>query len=139
MQSPNIQFSVAPDYVASEIYATGTGPDVDPALTSTKANTTLRESFGRVGMGITHDPVKDTSHLSDLAQADLDDRDSMYFKPGPGMIPVPDADWDDFSTGDLVTFTHDAGLGQQTGTYKVGKRKLTVGEKGQEQISVEFV
>ena len=139
IQSPNIQFSVAPDYLASEVYATGTGPDVDPALTVTKSNTTLRQAFGRVGMGITHDPVKDSDHLDDLAQADLDDRGAMYFKPGPGMIPVPDADWDDFETGDLVTFTHDAGLGQVSGTYKLGKRTLTVGNNGQEMISVEFV
>ena len=138
IQSPNIQFSVSPGQVASEVYATGTGPDVDPAITTIKSNTALRQSFGRVGLGTTHDPVKDTNHLSDLAQADLDYRDAMYFKPGPGLIPVPNADWDDFGVGDTVTYTHDAGLGQQSGTYRVGKRKLNVTGAGQELISVEF-
>ena len=104
VQSPNIQFSVAPDLVASEAYATGTAPEQD-ALTSTQANASVRTSWGRAGVGTTHDPVSDQNHLDDLAQADLDTRASMYFRPGPGMVPVPDADWDDFVVGDTVTYT----------------------------------
>lgn len=138
VQSPNIQFSVSPDQVASEAFATGTGPGVDTPLTTTEVNTAVRESFGRAGYGVTHDPVNDANHLADLTQADLDARASMYFKPGPGMLPVPGADWDDFGVGDTVTFTHDAGLGQQSGAFRIVKRVMGVSETGQEAISVEF-
>lgn len=138
IQSPNSQFSVAPDFIASEVYATGTGPGVDPALTSVDTNTTVRTSWGRAGVGITHDPVSDQNHLDDLAAADLADRSDAYFKPGPGMIPLDNAQWDTFDNGDTVSYAHDDGLGQVSGTYRVVKRVLTVGTTGQEKISVEF-
>jgi hypothetical protein len=139
IHSATTQFSVAPGLVASEVFATGTGPNIDPALTATKVNTTTRQEFGRSGHGVTIDQIGDATDLSNKAQAAVDDRAEMYFKPGPGMVPVPGADWDDFESGDTVTYTFDAGLGQQTGPYRVYKRTLTVSDNGQEQISVEFV
>lgn len=138
VQSANIQFSCAPGVIASEVYATGTGADVDPAILDLKTNATLRAAFGRAGVGVTLDPVKDTSHLSDLNQKQLDDRGAMYYKPAPGMLPVTGATWGDFEVGDTISYTHDSGIGLVSGTYRVDKATLAVGDSGQEMISVEF-
>ena len=53
-------------------------------------------------------------------------------------MPIVGADVDDFGVGDTITYTFDAGLGQQTGTYRIVKRTITVAESGQETMAVEF-
>jgi hypothetical protein len=55
------------------------------------------------------------------------------------MIPVAGASVEDFNVGDTVTYTYDAGLGQQTGPYRIRKRRVTVTEAGQEHMAVDFV
>ena len=136
--SAAIRFAASPGTVASEVRAIGTGPDIDTPLATTKTNTAVRASFGKAGVVIESDPVNDASHLGDIAQAFLDERDSVFFVPGPALIPVTGAGVMDFGVGDLVTYTFDAGLGQVTGTYRVNKKTVTVADTGQETMSVEF-
>lgn len=136
IRSASVKFSVAPGVIASEVFATGTGGD--PVLTTSKSNTSLRAAWGRAGASMTVDDDPDATTLGDVAQAYLDARDSFFFVPGPDMIPVTGADVDDFGVGDQVTYTYDAGLGQQTGTFRVMKRTVTVASNGQETMAVDF-
>ena len=138
VQSGNIGFAVGPGLVASEVYATGTNAGLDTALTTTKSNATLRASFGRSGFAITADGADTAGLLSDAAQKALDNRAAGLFVPGPGLVPVAGAGVDDFGVGDTITYTFDAGLGQQTGAYRIARRTVTVGSEGQEAITVEF-
>ena len=137
IKSPNIRFSVAPRLVASEAYLTGTASG-ETALTALKSNTTLRATFGRSGFGASVDNVSEQAMLDDLAQKTVDVRAVPFFQPGPGLIPVAGAQYADFGPGDTVTYAYDAGLGLQSGSYRVLRRMLELGDDGTESMSVEF-
>lgn len=130
-------FAIGPGLVASEVYAAGTSADQAP-LTTSKSNATLRASFGRAGVGLTHDPVVDTSHLSDLADSDLAERGNFYFNPGGDLFEVREATYSNLEPGNTVEYSYDAGLGKQTLTPRIEKRQLSVGLDGTEKINVEF-
>ena len=136
--SSAIRFAAAPGVIASEVRAIGTGPDLVSPLTTTKTNASVESAFGKAGIVVAADPIEDASHLSDVAQASLNERDAVFFVPGPALIPVTGAGVEDFEVGDLVTYTFDAGLGQVTGTYRVTKKTVSVSDSGQETMSVEF-
>lgn len=136
VRSAAVRASVGPGVIASEAYGTGTGGD--PVLTATKTNTTMREAWGRAGVAVTMDGAPDASTLGDAVQSYLDARDKFFFLPGPNMIPVTGADVNDFGVGDTVTYTYDAGLGQQTGSFRIMKRTVSVDADGQENMTVDF-
>ena len=139
LDSPSINVSVAPQIVASEVYGVGTGPDVDPALTSTQSDTAFRAAFGRSGVYIPFDPVTSQAHLDDLAIYEKDARSAQFFQVGARqIISVSDGRYDDFNVGDIVNYSHDVGLGLFTGAFRVVRRVMTVGEDGQEKMGVEF-
>jgi hypothetical protein len=131
-------FAIGPGLVASEVYAAGTSAGQTAPLTTSKANATLRASFGRAGVGLTHDPVVDTDHLSDLAQSDLDERGAFYFSPGGDLFEVLEATYGNLEPGNTVEYSYDAGLGKQTLTVRIEKRQLSVGLDGTDKIQVEF-
>lgn len=137
VKSSAVKFTIAPGWIASEAYASSTGGET--VLTTSKSNTSLRNSWGRAGVALTVDDDPDAATLADAAQAVLDSRSSVFFVPGPDLIPVSGADVDDFGVGDTITYTYDAGLGQQTGEYRIRKRKVTVGPEGQEFMAVDFI
>lgn len=136
--SSAVRFAVSPGMVVSDVFATGTGPTITAPLTTTKFDAPTRAVFGRAGYATTADPVEDATHLDDLTQAFLDERTSVFFVPGPSLIPVTGAGVNDFGVGDFVTYTFDAGLGQQTGTYRIVRRTVEVSDSGQESMTVEF-
>jgi hypothetical protein len=137
VKSSAVRLTVAPGAIASEVFASSTGgPTV---LTTTKSNTALRASWGRAGTPLTVDDDPDATTLGDAAQGYLDDRSDPFFVPGPELIPVAGASVEDFTAGDTVTYSFDAGLGQTTGGFRVRKRKVAVGHDGQETMAVEFV
>ena len=138
VRSPDIGFAIGPGLLASEVSATGTNSGLETPLTTTVTNATLRASFGRCGFALTADGADTAGLLSDAATAALNDRSGGLFVPGPGLVPVAGAGVDDFGAGDTITYTFDAGLGQQTGSYRIGKRTVSVGSEGQETITVEF-
>lgn len=135
--APGIRFTVAPGVIASEVFAASTGGST--VLTTSKTDTVLRASWGRAGTGISVDGDPDATTLGDVAQGHLDARGSTFFVPGPEMIPVAGAGVEDFNVGDIVTYTYDAGLGQQTGPYRIRKRRVLVTAAGQEHMAVDFV
>lgn len=131
-------FALGPGMLASEVFGTGTAANQSAPLTTSKANTSLRTSFGRAGFAQTYDPVVDANHLSDLTQADLDLRGAVYFNPGGELFEVQEADFDDLEPGNTVEYSYDAGLGKQTFNVRIEKRTLTVTPDGQEKLGVEF-
>jgi hypothetical protein len=137
IMSPNIRFSVAPGIIASDVYLTGTATGESP-LTSTKSNTAIRESFGRAGLGGAADNVSEQALLDDLAQASVDARGVAFFQPGGNLIPVSGAGYTDFAVGDTVAYSYDAGLGLQSGNYRVIKREVSVDDDGTESLTVGF-
>lgn len=135
ISSPNIKFSVAPGIIASESF--GVAKDTNGnVITSTQTNTTLRQDFGRIGYAESYEDGEQAL-LDDLTQAAVDVRNTMMFQPGPGLLPVDGAKVEDFNPGDIVSYLYDAGLGNQSGVYRVKRKKVTV-DKGQESIEVEF-
>lgn len=139
VKSASVRFSVAPGLIASEVYALGTDAENTP-ITATTSNTALRAAFGRVGYAASVDATAgDTTLLSDFAAAWKAERASQLFQPSPeGLIPVSGAGIDDFEVGDTVTYAFDAGIGWQTGDYRILKKTVTVDEAGAEDIEVEF-
>jgi hypothetical protein len=136
VKSPNVQFAIGPGVIASDLHATGTGK---ATVTTTKANTSLRESFGRAGASVSIDGADTAALINAAAQAEIDKRASGYFAPGPGLVPVAGAGVADFGVGDTVTYSFDSGLGLQTGAFRIRKREVAVSMTGDETMSVEFV
>jgi hypothetical protein len=128
--------SVAAGDVASEAYGLG-GNGVD-AITARASNTTLRAEFGRTGVAESFDGVTVAATLAGHTQALLDARSTALFLPGPGLVPVADADVDDFGIGDSVTYEYDAGLGMQSGVFRVSTIRVAVDENGTETMAVGF-
>lgn len=135
ISNPNIKFSVAPGVLASISYGTAKFTDGTP-ISSSWINTDLRETFGRVGFSDTYEDGT-TGFLSAQTKAALDARAEPLFHPGPGLIPVDGAEVMDFGPGDEVHYLYDAGLGDQSGVFRVKKKKVTVDK--QEHMEVEFV
>jgi hypothetical protein len=129
-------FAVGPGILASEVYVSGTAPD--SVLTTSKSDATLRESFGRAGLFVNHDPVTDANHLSDLADGDLAEVSELYFAPGGSVFEVPEADYDDMEPGNTVEYSYDFGIGKFTKSVRIQRRELSVDVAGQESINVEF-
>ena len=136
--SPNVQMSVAPGDLASEVLATGTGPE-QAALYAVATNDAVRVTFGRVGLSANFDLVSVQGTLDDHAQGLLDSVDDALFYPGPDLAVFPDTDLSSYGVGDRVGYSYDAQLGLQTGTFRVAKRAVTVAGSGRERVAVEFV
>lgn len=129
--------SVAPGDIASEAFGVGTGPDQE-ALTSTLANTALRETWGRAGVTATFDGVSVQGTLDDHTQALLDARARHLFRPAPGLIPVAGAEADDFDVGDTVNYSFDDGLGLRTIDERVSQFQVDIDKDGKETLAVSF-
>lgn len=134
--SANVVFSIAEDDVASDSFATGTSEGA--TLYSTRSNATTRSTFGRCGVAGNFDGVTQQATLDGYAQALVDARAEQLLVPGPTLRPVPDADVGDFAVGDVVKYAYDAGLGVQTGNYRIAKLTTSLDKDGQERMSVEF-
>jgi hypothetical protein len=128
--------SVAAGDVASEAFGLGGGSDT--AIATRRSNRARRAMFGRAGVTGSFDGVTQPATLDAHTQALLDARAEQLFLPGPGLIPVADADVDSFGVGDTVTYTFDAGLGVQSGVFRVVEREVSVNADGAESMAVRF-
>lgn len=126
--------SVAAGDVASEAFGVGSA---DPPATSQQANTTLRQTFGRVGVSETFDVAEQATLNGHVARL-LGDRASMLRVPGPGLMPVRDADVGDFAPGDRISYVYDAGLGVVSRADRVARLQVQVDEGGGVEMAVEF-
>ena len=129
-------FSVAADDLASDVFTTGTDGG-QATRWSTAGDATRRAAWGRAGAAATFDGVKVQATLDAHAAAFLASRSSSWLLPAPGLIPVPDAEVGDFDVGDTVSYSFDAGLGLQSGSYRITRLRVSVDEAGQESLAVE--
>lgn len=132
-----IVVSVAPGDLASEGIGLA-GSAATAPLTSAKSNTTLRASFGRSAVAGSFDGVTQQATLDQHTQSLIDARAKQMFLPGPGLIPVADVDVGSFDIGDTVTYSYDAGLGLQSGAFRVVEIQTSVDESGAESMAVRF-
>lgn len=129
--------SIAAGDLASEAYGTGGSADA-AAITSVQSNTTLRAAFGRCAVSGSFDGVTQQTTLDQHTLAMLDARDQQLFVPGPGLVPVADADVGSFDIGDQVTYAFDAGLGEQSGVFRVSELVTSVDADSRESMAVRF-
>jgi hypothetical protein len=135
--SADVTVSVAPGDLASEAYGTGGSADA-AAITSHQSNATLRAAFGRCAVSDSFDGVTQQATLDQHTLAMLDARDQQLFVPGPGLVPLADVAVGSFDIGDSVSYDFDAGLGQQTGVFRVAELQTTVDLNGREDMAVKF-
>jgi hypothetical protein len=128
--------SVAAGDVASEAFGLGGGTET--AIATRRSNRARRATFGRAGVTGSFDGVTQPATLDAHTQALLDARGEQLFLPGPGLIPVADADVGSFGVGDTVTYAFDAGLGLQAGAFRVVEREVSVDADGAEAMAVRF-
>jgi hypothetical protein len=141
IDSASVAFSVAPDDLVTDVLGTGTGQDVNGTqvtITSQRSNATLRASYGRSWAGQNFDGVIVLSTLNSAGDGYLGARNGQFFQPGISIIPRVGAGPADFAVGDTLTYAFDAGLGMQTGLFRVGKRKVSVDASGKERMALDF-
>lgn len=141
IDSASIAASVAPEDLVSDVTATGTGsgPDNEQfTIISNRSDEDLRESYGRSWGSQNFDGVSVQGTLDGSADAYLGARSGQFFQPGLTIIPRIGAEPGDFHAGDILGYAFDAGLGMQTGNFRVGKINVTVGEDGKERMGLEF-
>ena len=128
---------------ASEVLATGTG-FLEKVVYTTKSNTTLRQNWGRWAVGANFDGVgEQTATLDDYAQELVDiiskhrfavgegEGGGQGFVPVEGLEPVVDID-----TGDTITWAYDVGYDLVTLQRDVLTVQVSVGQEGEEQVSL---
>lgn len=142
IDSAAIAISVAPGDLVSDISATGTTQSTSgqgSALYSARGNATLRATYGRSWAGESFDGVSVQSTLDGHGDAYLSARSTALFQPGVTALARPGAAPGDFGPGDVISYSYDAGLGEQSGEFRVSKVSVKVDSDGSERISVEFV
>jgi hypothetical protein len=142
IDSAAVALSVAPDDLVTDLSATGTRENDAGTNTITYAartNAALRASYGRSWAGQNFSNVTVAETVEGHADAYLAVRDGVMFQPGVTIMPRLGADVGDFGPGDVVAYSYDAGLGLQSGEYRISKVTVTVKSDGEQRIGVEFV
>lgn len=143
----SISVSVAPGDVVSDVGLTSsaqTTAGAQVSLYSYRTNSTTESTFGRCWAGVSADSVSVQATLDGQGDAYLSTRAEQLLTPSLTLIPnvglgtVPGA----VHPGDSVAYAYDAGLGMQSGTFRVSKVTVAVDPNGtdsQPRISLEFV
>lgn len=131
---PELAWSVAPGSIGSEVFASSSSTAA-ATLTSIKSNTALRATFGRSYVSRSYQDISVQATLDDYAQRVADDMATQVFTVSPTVLPVLGFATGDFSTGDLITYDYDAGLGQQTFPCRLASIETTV-TPGREMLKV---
>lgn len=140
IDSAAVAMSVAPEDLVSDVDAIGTSYGSGASLTITSARSTpaVRAAYGRSWGSRTFDGVSVQGTLDDYADAFLEVRTGQLFQPGVTLVPRVGLDVGDIAPGDTVSYAYDAGLGLQTGTFRLAKITVTVESAGRQKIGVEF-
>jgi hypothetical protein len=142
VDSASVAMSVAPDDLVTDAYVTGTGQDISGtqiAISSQASNSTLRTSYGRSWGFKNFDGVTVQSTLDEAAAAYQAARSGQLFQPGVSIIPRVGMSPGDFHVGDTLSYSYDAGLGLQSGSFRVAKINTAVDASGKERMTVDFV
>lgn len=141
IDSASVAMSVAPEDLVSDGSFTGTSSDGSSSSTiySARSTSALRATYGRSWGGESFDGVSDTGTLDGHGDAYLAARTGQFFQPGVTLLPRVGTEPGDLHAGDTVSYAYDAGLGLQSGTFRVAKVGVEVDEEGKERMKVEFV
>lgn len=135
--TPDISWGVGPGSIGSEVFASSSSTG-GSTKTSIQSNTALRATFGRSYITRSFQDISVQATLDDHAARALVDVGSQVFAASPSLLPVPGFAYGDFSTGDLITYDYDAGVGQQTFPFRVGKIVMD-NSSGREMLAVGMV
>jgi hypothetical protein len=141
IDSASVALSVAPDDLVSDVAGTGTVEDSagsNTKLYTMRENATVRAQYGRSWAGVNFDGVSNSTTLEGHTDAYKDVRDDEMFQPGVTLIPREGSDAGDFGPGDTVSYSYDAGIGVQSGTYRVAKVTVDIDRDGKQRLGVEF-
>lgn len=141
IDSASVAMSVAPDDVVSDLSATGTSQDTSgtgATLYTERSTPAVRSAYGRSWAGQNYDGVSVAATLDGHGDAYLAARTGQMFQPGVTLVPRVGAEPGDFAPGDTVSYGYDAGLGDQSASFRVAKTTVTVGKEGNERLGVEF-
>lgn len=139
--SASVAMSVAPEDLVTDVHATGTSQTdtgTNGIIYTTRSNATLRQSYGRSFGSQNFDGVSVLTTLEGHADAYRDARNGQLFQPGVSIKPRVGADIGDFGPGDSVTYSYDAGLGLQSGVFRIAKVVTTVAQNGEQRLGVDF-
>lgn len=142
IDSVNVMMSVGPDDLISDISATGTGQDttgLGSSLYSARSTSSVRTTYGRSWASQNFDGVSVQATLEGHADAYKDARTTQLLQPGVTLLSRLGTEPGSFHPGDTVAYSFDAGLGVQSGTYRVSKLTVTVDSDGRQRLGVEFV
>lgn len=130
----DLAWTVAPGSVGSEVFASSSST-TDPSRVSIATNPALRSTFGRSYVTRSFQDISDQATLDDYANRALVDVGTQHYTLSPKLLPVDGFNYGDFSTGDLITFDMDAGLGQQRFPIRVASIETTL-TTGREILNV---
>lgn len=142
VDSAAVALSAGPEDLATDGSFTGTreGATGENTLTyAARSNAALRASYGRSWVGQNFHNVTVTETVEGHGDAWMQARAGVFFQPGVTVVPRVGADVGDFGPGDTVSYSYDAGLGLQSGTYRLAKVTVTVQSNGDQRIATEFV
>jgi len=142
VDSASVAMSVAPDDLVSDLSATGTSQSTTgtgSTLYAERSTVAVRTAYGRSWAGQNYDGVSVLATLTGHGDAYLGARTGQLFQPGVTLVPREGAEPGDFAPGDTVAYSYDAGLGEQTASFRVAKIKVDVDKEGRERLGVEFV
>ena len=134
---PDLSWTVAPGQIGSEVFASSNSTQ-GVTLTSIRSNTVLRSTFGRSYISRSYQDISVQATLDDHAQRTVDDNSTQVFTAAPELLPVPGFAYGDFATGDLILYSFDGGLGEQTFTARVGSIEVSTGT-GRELLKVGLI
>jgi len=137
IKTGDIRLTVAPGIIVSEAFGVATGSNA--TINSDLSNTTVRQNFGRVAGVITADGDVDATTLADVTQGFLDARTTALIVPGGMVRDTDEASIATLEVGDTVSWTYDSGIGEITGAFRVGLKKVKVDAKGEELMEVKFL
>lgn len=140
IDSASVAMSVSPDDLVSDGSFTGTSNDGSASSTIYTARSTpaLRATYGRSWGGESFDGVSASGTLEGHGDAYLAPRTGQFFQPGVTLLPRIGTAPGDLHSGDIVSYAYDAGLGLQSGIFRVAKVTVDVDKGGKERMSVEF-
>lgn len=141
--SANVAQSVAPDDLVTDVGvlgATQTADGASTSLTSYRENPAAQARYGRSWRGLSFNDVSEVATLAEKGDAFLAPRGAQLLQPGVTVRPNvgTGVTVGAIRPGDVVGYSYDAGLGVQSGAYRVGKVGVQVEDNGQQSLSLEF-
>lgn len=142
IDSASVMQSVAPGDVVSDVSLTSTyqnSASENLTLYAARSTAAVRSSYGRSWDAVSLDGVSELATLNGHGDAFLAPRSQQLLQPGVTVLFRNGVAPGSIRPGDLVSYSYDAGLGLQSGVYRVAKVTIKVDESGSQRMELEFV